>query len=64
MRPSAFHAAVQQILAVDLTCPACGEVNLRGASESIRLDQTSTRAECSVCSREGPIETFQPPKEK
>ena len=63
MRPSAFHAAVQQILAADLVCPGCGEVNLVRASESIRLDQTGTRAECSVCSFEATIESFQP-KEK
>ncbi len=60
---SEFHQALTALLAKDLYCRKCKAMNVPNASPTIEPDQTGTRAQCSQCNAEGPIENFQPPKE-
>lgn len=55
-----FHEASQAKLGRDLICPHCGGFNVPGASPTVRIDLPATRAECSQCSFEAPLERFQP----
>lgn len=57
---SAFNEAYRALLARDMKCPACGEMNVPKASLTIELDQTGTRAECRSCSFEGLLSAFLP----
>ena len=55
---SAFNEAYRAMVAKEAHCPKCGAENVPGASPSIVINQVGTRAECSVCSFERPIEAF------
>lgn len=59
-----FRDAARALLSKDLYCRKCKAMNITNATTTIEPDQTGTRALCTSCSHEGPIETFTPPKEK
>jgi hypothetical protein len=60
---NAFNVAYRQMLAAIVICPRCQAMNTPHASETILIDQTGTKGECSSCSFARPIEAFLP-KEK
>lgn len=57
---SAFSEAYRAMRSKQVFCPRCTAENKAGASETIRIDPTGTRAECTNCSFERPIEAFLP----
>lgn len=59
---SMFREALRALLTPTLRCARCAAANRRGATV-IEIDETSSRAYCSVCRCEGPLHTFQPKKE-
>jgi hypothetical protein len=57
-----FRDALRALLVPTLHCVRCGAANRRGATV-IEIDETGSRAYCSVCRCSGPLDTFQPAKE-
>jgi hypothetical protein len=57
-----FREALRALLVTALRCPRCAAANRPGAT-SIEIDQTASRGYCGVCRCEGPLTSFQPPKE-
>lgn len=57
---NAFNVQYRKMLAETVRCPKCGEQNIPHASPTVHIDQTGTRAECSNCSFERPVEAFLP----
>lgn len=55
-----FNVEYRRMLAAKVLCPRCGAKNKANASPTIHIDQTGTRAECSNCSFERPVEAFLP----
>jgi len=60
---NAFNVEYRKMLADTVICPKCGQQNTPNASERVEIDQTGTRAFCTNCTFERPVEAFLP-KEK
>lgn len=61
---SMFRDAWRAMLLKNLYCRRCKAMNGPGGAKPIDVDTTGSRAKCTSCSAEGPIETFQPPVSK
>ena len=57
---SDFNQAYRHMLRKEVICPKCGAANLPHASETVLINDVGTRAECTVCSFERPVEAFMP----
>jgi transcription elongation factor Elf1 len=60
---NAFNVEYRKMLSTTVVCPRCKATNIPNASETIEIDQTGTRAFCTNCTFERPVEAFLP-KEK
>lgn len=56
---SAFREAAKRMLQHGLRCPGCKSVNTPGLT-FVEVSFDFDRAACVVCSRGGPLATFQP----
>lgn len=54
-----FREALRAMLTTSLRCPRCAAANRPGVTY-IEIDQTGSRAYCSICSAEGPLALYQP----
>jgi hypothetical protein len=54
-----IREALRKLLTTSLRCPKCPAANRPGATY-IEIDDTGSRAFCSVCSHAGPLDIFQP----
>lgn len=57
---SQFNEAYRHMLRKEVICPKCGAMNTPKASDTVLINPVGTRAECSVCSFERPVEAFMP----
>lgn len=55
-----FNEAYRHMLRKEVFCPRCKTTNVTGASDTIVVNDVGTRAECTNCSFERPIEAFMP----
>lgn len=54
-----YREALRKLKTSSLRCPGCKAANRPGATY-IEMDETGSRAYCSVCSHAGPLDIFQP----
>lgn len=59
---SMFRDALRAMLTTALQCPRCAAHNRPGATY-VEIDETGSRAYCTVCSAEGPLCQYQPRKD-